>query len=51
MKDERCIICGCIMSSPTENVVCECCLDDIAESEDSEQWDLRKIMKTRLKSI
>lgn len=33
MIPRRCCMCGCIMFS-LHSIICECCLDDMAESEE-----------------
>ena len=36
MKKKRCMICGCIMYDNTDSLICECCLDDMTESEETD---------------
>ena len=36
----HCIMCGCIMEDKQESDICECCLDDLYDSDPGEDVDI-----------
>lgn len=36
LKQNRCKMCGCIMNDQHDGDICECCLDDLYESDPEE---------------
>ena len=39
MRPKRCKLCGCIMYDDNGSEICDCCLDDMAESEEDAEED------------
>lgn len=37
---KRCTMCGCLMDNDHEGDICECCLDDLRESDLGENFEV-----------
>lgn len=36
---KRCTLCGCIMYDDSDSDICECCLDELYESDPGEEYE------------